>query len=526
VHIFNYSNLKLEELAMNHLVKLISAICLTILFTATYLKAGEIHDAVDAGDLNKVKALLETDPNLLESKDNDGSTPLHIACLQNQVAVANFLIDKGANVNARDNWNHTPLHNANGVFGQDYELIKRLIAKGTDVNAQGNRGETPLEWSAADRGNVEVTRLLIDNGADINLCAKGAISILHRAIKNNQKETAKLLVERGAKLNLKDPSGRIEIHLAALYNAADLVRSLLEHGVDIEALDGHNRTALYYAAKHGYRKVADALIAAGAKKNAVIECNYDKAPQLSDTLEDGEAYLWYLGGFAGAGYAVKTKDHLLLIDPPGIDRLPEAGLANGHLNPDELSGQKITVLITKPEWERYRLDIFELAKRMAGINIVISYKPEGKLASQGTIPTYHLAELNQSFSVGGITVHTIPAIQGGVSYLVEAGNLKIFYAGYHGCNQDSQTEEYRKQIDFLKPYEPIDIAILPVAGHISFNYESYLYMLDQLSPKAVYLMQGNYIPEEYPKCATVLQMHQVPVEYPDDEGDRFHYQRD
>jgi ankyrin repeat protein len=511
---------------MNYLKKLLSVVCLTMMLAAVGLYGGEMHNAVDAGDLNKVKALLAADPTLLESQADDGSTPLHIACLKNQAAVANLLIDKGANVNARDNWNHTPLHNAMSVFGQDINLIKHLIAEGTHINAQGNRGDTPLEWSAADRGNVDVTRLLIDSGADINLCAKGAISILHRAIKNNQIETAKLLIERGAKLNLKDPYGRIEIHLAALHNSVGLVQSLLEHGVDVDALDGHNHTALYYAAKHGYRKMADSLIAAGAKKNAIAECNYDKAPQLSGTLENGEAYLWYLGGFAGAGYAVKTKDHLLLIDPPGINESPEAGLANGHLNPGELAGQKITVLITKPEWERYRLDIFELAKRMAGINIVISYKPEGKLASQGTIPTYHLAELNQSFFVGGITVHTIPAMQGGISYLVEADNLKIFYAGYHGCNKDSQTEEYRKQIDFLNPFGPIDITILPVTGHISFTYESYLYMLNKLSPKAVYLMQGNYIPEEYPKCAAVLQTHQVPVGYPDDEGDRFHYLRD
>jgi len=511
---------------MNYLTKLLSVVSLTTMLAAVGMHAGEIHDAVYAGDLNKVKALLEVDPNLLESKDNDGSTPLHIACLKNQVAITNLLIDKGANVNARDNWNHTPLHNAMGVFGQDINLIRHLIAEGADVNAQGNRGETPLEWSAADRGNLEVTRLLIDNGADINLCAKGAISILHRAIKNNQKETAKLLVERNAKLNLKDPSGRIEIHLAALHNAADLVRSLLEHNVDIDALDRHNRTALYYAAKHGYRSVVDVLITEGAKKDAIVECNYNKAPQLCETLKDGEAYLWYLGGFAGAGYAVKTKDHLLLIDPPGIDESQEAGLANGHLNPSELAGQKISVLITKPEWERYRLDIFELAKRMPDINIVISYKAEGKLASQGTVPSYYLAELHQSFSVDGIIIHTIPAMQGGVGYLVETDNLKIFYTGYHGCNKDSQTEEYRKQIDFLNPYGPIDITILPVTGHISFTYESYLYMLNQLSPKAVYLMQGNYIPEEYPNCAAVLQTHQVPVEYPDDEGDRFHYLRD
>jgi ankyrin repeat protein len=57
-----------------------------------------------AGDLNKVRALIEADPTLLESKDQWDHTPLHIACWREQVAVANFLIDKGANVNARNKY--------------------------------------------------------------------------------------------------------------------------------------------------------------------------------------------------------------------------------------------------------------------------------------------------------------------------------------------------------------------------------------------------------------------------------------
>jgi ankyrin repeat protein len=159
--------------------------------TAAGLRAGEIHDAAAAGDLNKVQSIVVADPGSIESKDDNGGTPLHSACSRNQVAVANFLIDKGANVNARDKWGHTPLHSAHGVQGQDVDLIKHLITKGSDVNARGTRGETPLEWAAADRGNVNVTQLLIDSGADLDLCAKESISILHRAIRNNQKETAR-----------------------------------------------------------------------------------------------------------------------------------------------------------------------------------------------------------------------------------------------------------------------------------------------------------------------------------------------
>jgi ankyrin repeat protein len=491
------------------------------------VQAGEIHEAAAAGNLNKVQSIITADPGSIELKDESGCTPLSIACLRNQVAVANFLIDKGANVNARNNWGQTPLHNANGVFGQDFDLIKRLIAKGADVNAQGNRGDTPLEWAAA-RGNVKVAKLLIESGADLNAHDKNFGTILHNTIGQGGREMAKLLIESGAKLNQKDPSGYTEIHLAAIHGDADLVRPLLKHGADVNAVDGHGRTALYYAAKHGYRGVAGALIAGGAKKSAIVESNYGKAPQLAGTFKDGEAYLWFLGGFAGDGYALKTKGHLLLFDPPGIGKSPEAGLINGQLNPSELAGQKITVLISKPDWERYELGVFALAKRMAGVDIVISYKPEAKLASEGTVPSYRLAMPDQTLSMGDLKVHVIPATLGGVGYFVEADGLKIFYAGYHVCNEASRVENYRKEIDFLKPFGPIDVVVLPVAGHLveSFTYDSYIYLLDQLSPKAVYLMHGNYIPEEYSKCAEILRTRHVPVAYPENEGDRFHFLRD
>lgn len=498
------------------------------MLSATGLRAGEIHAAAAAGNLNKVRALVAADPSVVESRDGRGCTPLFTACIRYQVAVAHFLIDKGANVTARNNGNQTPLHAANGVFGQDIDLIKRMIAKGADVSAQSDRGDTPLSWAAA-RGNLKVARLLIDSGANVDAYDSAFGTILHNTINQNHPEMAELLIHSGAKLNLRAPSGRTELHLAAIQGHAELARLLIERGGDVKVVDRHDRTALYYAAKHSYRSVANVLTAAGADQSRIVEANYAKAPQLAAPLREGEAWLWFLGYFAGDGYAVKTRNYLLLFDPPGIDEGPEAGLANGHLNPAELAGQKIVVFITKPQWERYPLDVFELARRMADVEIVISYKPEAKLASQGPVPSYHLVSPHRHLSIGGVTVHTTPATQGGVSYLVEADGLKVYHAGYHTCNEASQEASYRQEIDFLKPSGPIDIALLPVGGHLlrSYTYDSYLHLLDRLSPKAVYLMHGVYDYDEYLRCAERLRTRPVRLEYPEGTagGDRYHYRR-
>jgi ankyrin repeat protein len=82
-----------------------------------------------------VKALLEADPTLLESKDDQlsyrGNTPLISACWgwashnpQLTTAVANFLIDKGANIHTKNNNGGTPLYFAL----RDFDLTQRLIA--------------------------------------------------------------------------------------------------------------------------------------------------------------------------------------------------------------------------------------------------------------------------------------------------------------------------------------------------------------------------------------------------------------
>ena len=516
--------------------KLIAFLCLTVLLSTSGLQAGEIHKAVAAGDLSKVKTLLEADITLLESKDSDGNTPLNLACGAFQVATAHFLIDMRANVNVRNNYGLTTLHLAIGGIGRDFDLIRKLISKGADVNARLDRGLTALHF-AAMTDNLNVVQLLIDRGADLNardnMCYG---TVLHTAINiSPNDEIAKLLVESGAKINQKFSFGNTELHLSTMKGYSDLVLLLIKHGADIQTMNSYNHTALYYAAKHGYRKAADVLIAAGAKKSDITETNYGKAAQLTAKLKDGETHLWYLGGFYGGGYAVKTKNNLIIFDESGIDESPEASLANGNLNPKELEGQKITVLITKAAGLNYEKQVLDLAKKMNDIHWVFDTKPVIK-DTVNTTNQFHSAVPNKTFNINGITIHTIPVVgrgnggATGVGYIIEADGIKIFHSGFHVSGYDSlQIENYHRKVDSLKSFGPIDIAILTVSGHLTVNYEPYLFLIDQLSPKAIFLMGGDAATEEYPKCVSALQARDVPVKYAESGralGERFHYLRE
>jgi ankyrin repeat protein len=452
---------------MSHRFAIIAALAALLAATSP---AGEIHAAAAAGYLNKVKALLEAEPTLLESKGGFGDTPLITACDGAQLAVANFLIGKGANIHATNDAGATPLYFA---AARSLDLTQLLIARkaGVNVRAYVDSGYTPLH-EAAISGNLKVAKLLIDRGADLNF--RGSVgTALQRTIYNKKAsatEMAKLLLASGAKLQ-QFSFGNTELHVAALRNYAEIVPILVKYGADVNAANQYGHTPLYYAARHGYRKAAEALIAAGADRGAV-------------------------------------------------------GLANGYLNPNELAGQNITILTTHPVVVN-RPSVSELAKRLPDAKFVLSSKP----AEAGDV---RLAAPHESFSIGGIQVHTIAAGRQSeaLGYLVEVDGLKIFHAGLHSLagNSASEMEKYRKEIDFLKPFGPIDFAILPIRGrHVEIVYEPYLYLLDQLSPKAVYLIGDDLRTEEHRKCITVLRTRDVPVFYPEGGlaiGERFHYVRE
>ncbi len=119
-----------------------------------------LHRAIDAGFKDIAELLIEKGANV-NAKDKWDWPPLHSAVSADLKDIAELLIEKGADVNAKIHWDWTPLHSA--VYGHN-EIVELLIAKGANVKARDGAGRTPL-WYAQDEGHTEIVELLRKHGA-------------------------------------------------------------------------------------------------------------------------------------------------------------------------------------------------------------------------------------------------------------------------------------------------------------------------------------------------------------------------
>ena len=125
----------------------------------------DVFDAATVGETARLSELLEADQSLVTAYSGDGFTPLHLAVFFGHVEAAQLLLERGAEANARaaNEMRVMPLHSA--VAADDLASVRVLLEHGADVNETSHEGWTPLH-GAAQHGNEELVELLLSKGAD------------------------------------------------------------------------------------------------------------------------------------------------------------------------------------------------------------------------------------------------------------------------------------------------------------------------------------------------------------------------
>lgn len=125
----------------------------------------DIFEATAAGRASAVSEMLERDPALAKAWSADGFTALHFASFFNQPTIARELVRRGAEVAvvSMNPMEVTPLHSA--AAAKATEIVRMLVESDAPVNLKQHGGWTALH-AAADNGDEEMIKILLQHGAD------------------------------------------------------------------------------------------------------------------------------------------------------------------------------------------------------------------------------------------------------------------------------------------------------------------------------------------------------------------------
>ena len=174
----------------------------------------------------------------------------------------------------------------------DTERVREYIAAGADVSGREAEGGTPLHWAirmehpetvrvllgagapvfsqdlrdAVYFGNLEIVRILLDTGFDVNHVGPYGQTFLHLAAELGETKIISELVARGARIDAPDESGATPLAFAAGTNHPAAVVTLLELGALAETRDNHGISPLDTATAEGFDEVVEVLRASGASR--------------------------------------------------------------------------------------------------------------------------------------------------------------------------------------------------------------------------------------------------------------------
>ncbi|XP_059470991.1 uncharacterized protein LOC132193991 isoform X3 [Neocloeon triangulifer] len=265
-----------------------------------------LHCACIGGKLENIKYLLGLNGFSVEKKSRYGKTALHMAAENDHVAMAEFLLSKGANVNVRDDYTSTPFILA-AQFSCE-EMCRLLVENGADLSAVDKYGHDALHLACLG-GKLHIAKYLLGlNDFSVEMKGRDEKTALHMAAYKGHVAVAEFLLSKGAKVNARDENNKTPLASAAQFSSEEMCRFLVGKDADLSAVDNygddalhlacqggklHNakyllglngfsvekkghlgRTALHCAAFNGHVAVAEFLLSKGANVNARDNKNY------------------------------------------------------------------------------------------------------------------------------------------------------------------------------------------------------------------------------------------------------------
>lgn len=217
-------------------------------------------DAIESNDRASVLDMIKLGINLEDNGKGTSRTPLTAALFGNKREIINLLVKNGASVNTKDGGRAVPFISA--IRSGDENLAKEFINLCAHVNIYDGGGNALSV--AIDKQNLEIVRLLIEKGVDINKESGYGMWPLITASTRDSLEIVKLLVENGGNIKMVTTEGWTPLIAAMLSKQYEIAKYLIEHGANLDSrtnLDGYS--AISEARKQGRQDILDLLASKG-----------------------------------------------------------------------------------------------------------------------------------------------------------------------------------------------------------------------------------------------------------------------
>jgi ankyrin repeat protein len=465
------------------------------------------------GPLDKIRTMIEENNFPVDQRLLNEETMLTLAAWGGKYDIAEYLINKKANVNCRNDWQNTPLHNA-AQKGYD-DIIRLLLSSGANINARGTDGNTAINFAAryghpktlillqkegsnvnskndynqtpllqvSWDGNADIIRFLVENGADLNEVTSDRSTALHNMASQGNLEAIRIMLEHGADVNKVNSDGRLPLHNALISKKPEAVQLLLsktqninlqenclgntplhiaaingdlkstelliKSGAKTDILNKMKKTPVDYAVKYGYLDIVNFYVSNSGAPKVMINTARENQTSGLVNLNNGSAKVIYCGH---SGWAVQTGKHLLIFDYMKMNVPDQPGLANGTINPNEIKDKDVIVFVSHDHEDHYDTSIYEWAKTIKKITYIYGFKPNETWdhREKGYFgPKYVYINDDQTRQIDNVSITTLKSNDSGQGFLVTADGVTIYHPGDLAWFSAEDETVFKKEVDFI-----------------------------------------------------------------------------
>ncbi|EAX82955.1 ankyrin repeat protein, putative [Trichomonas vaginalis G3] len=181
-----------------------------------------------------------------------GVTPLHVCCLHKYTRLAEELIKKGANLEAKAENRMRAIHIA--CKSNNIELIKLLVSYKCNLNVSDETCMRPIHYACL-KGALDIVKYLFSLGVDALAKGQGGNTCLHFACMSDNDELVQFLLEKGLNPNVSSSSGKYPLHIACERDKYNMCVALIMAGSELNPEDAEHNHPFAYANSYEIQKL-------------------------------------------------------------------------------------------------------------------------------------------------------------------------------------------------------------------------------------------------------------------------------